>query len=169
MNTQLIFADYQAITALKARYFRAVDTKQWDDLRLVFTEDARFEGFGFGIKQGVDTLVHTLSENLAKAFSQHLGTTPDLQRTGERSVRGVWSMQDTLAWKPDLAPLSDPSIPGMRGINGYGFYEDEYTLTPDGWRISFSRLIRMRIEALTAQGSQPLNIRPRPLDPDWLA
>lgn len=169
MNTQLLFTDYQTITALKARYFRAVDTKQWHDLQLVFAEDARFEGFGFGIKQGVDTLINTLSENLAEVFSQHLGTTPDLQRNGEQSIRGVWSMQDTLAWTPDLAPLSDPNISGMRGINGYGFYEDEYTLTPAGWRISFSRLIRTRVEALTAEGSQPLAIRPRPLDPHWLA
>lgn len=169
MKPYLRSNDYQAITALKAQYFRAVDTKQWEQLRVIFTEDAKFEGFGFGIRQGVGTLVNTLGENLATVFSQHLGATPEIRLVTDQTARGVWSMRDTLTWEADLPALSDPDIPGMRGINGYGFYEDEYTRTPEGWRISFSRLVRTRVEALTSEGTHPFAIRPRPLDPTWLA
>jgi hypothetical protein len=32
----------EAIRSLKARYFRLMDTKQWDGLRSVFATDSRF-------------------------------------------------------------------------------------------------------------------------------
>ena len=35
-------ADIEAIKQLKARYFRLLDTKQWDDLKALFARDAQF-------------------------------------------------------------------------------------------------------------------------------
>ena len=35
--------DIESIKQLKARYFRFMDTKQWDEWQWVFTEDARLK------------------------------------------------------------------------------------------------------------------------------
>ncbi|WP_427869548.1 nuclear transport factor 2 family protein [Leucobacter luti] len=173
----LTFDDYLALTALKARYFRAVDTQDWEALRQVYTPDARFSGFGFGIREGVDTLIAGLSEHLAGVRSQHLGANPEfavrapVALRGVWVARGVWAMRDELHFAPGHPSLAAPSAPDMRGIRGTGFYEDEYALTRRGWRISSSRLVRTRVEALGdgAPRELPLGARARGLDPAWLA
>ena len=40
--------DLEQIRQLKARYCRFIDTKQWQLLRTLFTDGARFEGFRAG-------------------------------------------------------------------------------------------------------------------------
>lgn len=169
MSAGLAFEDYLAITALKARYFRAVDTHAWPALRDVFTADARFGGFGFGIREGVDTLMRVLGEQLSEVQSQHRGFTPEFAVRSPDLVRGVWAMADELHWPAGRTALADPTVPGMRGIRGTGFYEDEYTRTPAGWRISLSRLIRTRVEAIGDGDPHPLPLPGRGLDPAWLA
>lgn len=39
MSENAVLLDLEAIKVLKARYFRAMDTKQWDELRSCFTQD----------------------------------------------------------------------------------------------------------------------------------
>ena len=47
-------ADIEAIKRLKARYFRLMDTKQWDDFATVFAEDAVMDMSGELERNGVD-------------------------------------------------------------------------------------------------------------------
>lgn len=168
MSTTLKFADYLAITDLKARYFRAVDTQDWASLEGIFTADASFSGFGFGLKRGSANLVSTLSKALAEVESQHQGFNPSFSVTTDGIVRGVWSMRDELHWSKTSHTLSDPNVPGMTGIAGRGFYEDEYLRIDGTWRINSSKLIRTRVEALTATGSTAYELPKRNLDPLWL-
>ena len=42
IDANQMLLDIEAIKQLKARYFRYVDTKQWDDLKALFTADARW-------------------------------------------------------------------------------------------------------------------------------
>lgn len=78
-------------------------------------------------------------------------------------------MQDSLLWEPGTTALNVPDVPGMRGIEGRGYYEDEYLRTASGWRISESRLIRSRLEAIGSDGVIALPLPRRQLDPTWLA
>ena len=47
--------DIEAIKQLKARYFRMMDTKDWDGLARVFTEDVHLDmaGEGGGVTESV--------------------------------------------------------------------------------------------------------------------
>ena len=158
-----------AITDLKAQYFQHLDAKRWDQLRTVFSDDACFEGFAFESGGGPDEFVAVLSRFLADVRSQHQGFMPRFRRVNETTIRGVWSMHDYLTWEPDSRVYKGIEIEGMHGLRGYGYYEEEYRLTDKGWRISFSRLVRTRIDALVG----PLPVTPAydVLGPDaeWLA
>jgi hypothetical protein len=164
----LTFEDHLALTELKARYFRAVDTHDWPVLRAIFLADAQFAGFRFGMDAGVETLIEGLTVNFAEVQSQHRGYNPVFVVRAPGVVRGVWAMGDELHWPADFAPQLNPDIPGMCGLRGIGYYEDEYRLTSDGWRIAVSRLVRTRVEAFVVGDSRLLPLSGFTGDPNWL-
>ena len=167
-GAELSTQDHVEIAQLKARYFRFVDTHDWQSLREVFTPDARFSGFGFGIRDGVDSLIDGLAAHLGEVGSQHRGFNPELRAVTAQRARGIWAMQDSLRWEAGTTALSNEAVPGMRGIEGTGFYEDEYVRTAAGWRISASRLVRTRVEALGESALHTMQSSGRGLDPRWL-
>lgn len=150
----LDFDSFLAIADLKASYFYMLDTKQWDRLFELFTHDARFEGFAFDVTGSTAEFVAVVSAFLAGVRSQHQGSTPRFRLIRPGHVRGIWTMRDYLTWEPGSRVYKGIDVPGMHGIRGYGYYEEEYTHTADGWRISFSRLVRTRIDALV--GPEPV-------------
>ena len=138
--------DREAIKELKAQYCRCVDTKQWGPLRELFISDARFEGFG-SVPSGSrrDTFVSGVSSRLVGAVSVHHCHTPEITLLSEGCARAVWAMEDYVEWPT----ASDrPEGPAALGYRGFGFYEDEYVKTANSWKISFSRLARLRIDSL---------------------
>ncbi|NKR95383.1 hypothetical protein GS483_24965 [Rhodococcus hoagii] len=56
VNPRTTAADIEAIRALKARYFRLMDTKDWDGLAAVFTDDVTIDmtETGGGVTHSVD-------------------------------------------------------------------------------------------------------------------
>jgi len=159
-------ADATELWDLKSRYFYYLDTKQWDRLHEVFWPDARFEGFAFPADSAAD-FVRTVSHFLADVTSTHHGYQPRFRHVADGGVRGVWAMHDHLEWEPDSRIYKDIPVPGMRGIHGYGYYEDEYERRAGVWRARFSRLVRTRIDPV-------VDVAPRPrydvMGPDlrWL-
>lgn len=147
-------SDAAALWDLKSRYFYYLDTKQWDRLEEVFWPDARFEGFAFPADGAAD-FIRTVSRFLADVTSTHQGFQPRFRRAADGAVRGVWSMHDYLTWVPDGRVYKGIPVPGMRGIHGYGYYEDEYESRSGVWRVRFSRLVRTRIDPIVDGGPGP--------------
>ena len=58
--------DIEAIRQLKARYFRTMDTKDWDGMRQVFTDDVVIDTSeaGGGVVTGADEFMAFLQEAL---------------------------------------------------------------------------------------------------------
>ena len=127
--------EIEAIKQLKARYFRLLDTKRWEDWALVFTEDAQLR-WGPGpseVAQGRRTIVETVSGYLKDAVTCHHGHMPEIELLGESRARGVWAMFD-LVDHPDFL------------LRGYGHYDEEYLKEDDEWRIRSTVLTRLREE-----------------------
>lgn len=138
--------DLEDIRALKARYCRAIDTKQWEQLRKLFGPDARFEGFGSAPDGAdADAFVAGVSSRLAQAVSVHHCHTPEFVFLDADRARGVWAMQDHLEWPQ---PLALKEAPQARGFIGYGHYEEEYRRIDGKWHMTFLRLTRLRIDPL---------------------
>ena len=168
MTDSLPPADVLAISDLKARYFQYLDGKMWDRLHELYTPDARFEGYAFNDAASPEVFIETVSAFLTGVRSQHQGYMPRFAGTAG-TIRGLWAMHDYLTWEPGSRVYKGIDTPGMYGLRGYGYYEEEYTLTEDGWRISFSRLVRTRIDPLVGVPPQALPYEVMDPDPDWLA
>ena len=70
--------DLEAIKQLKARYFRLMDTKQWEAFRELFTDDAVMQSTPDPEERfvGGDEIAAKVSRALADAVSVHHGHTP---------------------------------------------------------------------------------------------
>lgn len=160
--------DIEKIKSLKSEYFYWLDMKQWDRLRMLFADDVRFEGFPFAMEDA-DAWVDGVRHFFTGVVTQHRGSMPRFQQMTDDRVRGTWSMIDYLTWEPDSRTYRGISIPGMYGICGYGYYEEEYVRTTEGWRIAFMRLTRVRIDPLTGTHvpSPAYDVIPPTID--WLA
>jgi len=143
-------ADIEAIKQTKARYFRYIDTKRWDDFAQVFADNAtmdmseeleRFGGDGSsGMLHGKESIRDFVKAVIDAAETVHHGHMPEINLTSATSAEGIWAMHDVVDFGED-APF--------RGLRGYGHYHETYTKGADGvWRIQTCKLTRLRIEAL---------------------
>jgi len=133
--------DIEQIKQLKARYFRLVDAKQWDDWALVFATDAVVEiPEGDLVFRGRDEIVANISTVMEELRTVHHGHMPEIEITGDATARGIWAMYDYVEW---------PEQDGKRvGLHGYGHYVEEYVREEGEWRIARTRLERLRVDPL---------------------
>ncbi|MQY28734.1 nuclear transport factor 2 family protein [Nocardia aurantia] len=135
-------ADIEAIRALKGRYFRTLDTKDWNGFRAVFTDDVVIDTSGSGGPrfEGADEFLAFLRPGLAEAVTVHHGHTPEIELTSATTATGVWAMADLVRW-------ADGSQ-----LTGYGHYHETYRKDGNGWRIASSALTRLRMDMAPAAG-----------------
>ncbi len=161
MNLQQL-SDVYEIQLLKARYFRYMDLRMWDEWRDLFTDDLELyiedsktpESATLAVK-GADALVAYLAASDPGKITVHQGHMPEIEFLDEDTAIGIWAMFD---WVDD---------PG-RGLasQGYGHYHEQYVRCHDGnWRISSVRLTRIRVNDVP---HQPPDQQPT-LDPTTLS
>lgn len=131
--------DLEDIRQLKARYFRALDTKDWDGLLAVFVPEVIVDmtGEGGARTEGASQFVSTVRSSIEDAVTVHHGHTPELTITAPTTARGIWAMEDKIWW-PDGSPI--------RHLHGYGHYHETYVKTGAGWRIASLSLTRLHRE-----------------------
>lgn len=128
--------DLEAIRTLKARYFRTMDTKDWEAMRQVFTDDVVVDTSeaGGSVISGADSFIVFLQDTLRGAVTVHQGHMPELDLTSATMATGIWALNDLVIW---------PN--GMR-LNGYGHYHETYEKVGDEWRIKSSKLTRLHVD-----------------------
>jgi uncharacterized protein (TIGR02246 family) len=126
----------EEIKQLKARYFRAIDTKDWAGLRAVFADDVTVDttASGGGVVHGADEFVDFLSATLAGTVTVHQGHMPEIDLTSPTTATAIWALEDLIIW------------PNGSRMTGYGHYRDAYECTDGGWRITSSTLTRLHME-----------------------
>jgi len=122
-------ADRIEIDDLITRYATAVDTKDWDLYRTVFTDDAIIDYTSAGgIRGGLGEVVEWLSHAL-KLFpmTQHLITNRHVVLEGDTATGRSYYYN----------PLGRPDGKGgMQLLFFGGYYSDRFRRTADGWRIA---------------------------------
>jgi hypothetical protein len=131
--------DIEAIKQLKARYFRFIDTKQWSQLREVFTPNVHIDvsGEGGGVYHGVDDFLAMLEPTLRDVVTVHHGHTPEIELTSPDTATGIWAMEDMLRF-PEGGPIAE--------LHGYGHYHETYVKQDGEWRIASLELVRLRVD-----------------------
>ena len=137
--------DIEAIKQLKARYFRLMDTKDWDGMRRVFTDDVVVdtESSGGGVVSGADEFMTFLQGVIGDVITVHHGHMPEIDITSPTTATGVWSMEDMLRW-PDGTELQ-----------GFGHYHETYEKIGGEWRIKTTTLTRLRIDVRERTSETP--------------
>jgi len=143
----------EEIKQLKARYFRCLDTKDWDGFADVFASDARMDMSGElrgrsrpseGITTGSQEIAAFVRRMVGDVTTVHHGHTPEIDVTSPTTATGIWAMENRLRW-PDGDPL--------RAMHGYGHYHDAYEKVQGQWRIRSTTLTRLRVDVDTADAS----------------
>ena len=134
--------DLEELKQLKARYFRFLDTKQWEAWGEVFAPDVRMEVPEGGVElDGRRAVVDGVSAALAGTTTVHHGHMPEITIIGPETATGTWAMSDYVEWPP--------GDDGTRvGLRGYGHYHEEYVKLDGRWHIAKTRLERLRIDPL---------------------
>jgi uncharacterized protein (TIGR02246 family) len=134
----------EEIKALKARYFRCMDTKDWHGYAEVFAPDAVLDvsgemgaGADGGIVAGRAAIVAFVRGAIDDVTTVHHGHTPEIDVASPTTATGVWAMEDTLRW-PEGAPI--------RGLHGFGHYHESYVKRDDRWFIASTKLTRLRVD-----------------------
>ena len=154
-------ADLYEIQVLKARYFRFLDTKQWDELRALFSDDMQIVIEDSAVPSSDEPTFASPEELLSYLraakpgkITVHQGHMPEIEFQDKDHATGIWAMHD---WVDD---------PG-RGVawQGNGHYHERYVRSADGpWRIAFIRLTRLRVDAVNPRppSGDPLLAGPIP-------
>jgi len=139
----------EQIKQLKARYFRCMDTKDWDGFTSVFAPDARmdvtgeFSGGGAdgrGVTTGNREIAAFVRASIDAVTTVHHGHTPEIDITSSTSATGVWAMEDHLWW-PEGSPISR--------MHGYGHYHETYEKVEGRWLITSTTLTRLCTDVQT--------------------
>jgi hypothetical protein len=125
-----ILQDIEAIKKLKARYWRCIDKKLWDELEEVYATDAVQEYGKDRVQGGGKAVVPWIRKGIEDVATAHGGHSPEIEITSATTARGIWALQDYLVWKS-----------GMK-LMGFGHYEDEYVKEGEEWKIKSTKVIR---------------------------
>jgi len=136
--------EIEAIKQLKARYFRLLDTRDWDGFRQVFADDVVVDvsESGGDLITGADAFVTYVSGVLAATTTVHQGHMPEITITGETTASGIWALHDIVIWDG-----------GMR-LDGFGHYHETYEKTAGAWRIKTSKLTRVHTDFVVPEKDQ---------------
>jgi hypothetical protein len=138
----------EAIRNLKARYFRFMDCKSWDQLPSVFTTDMRvIRPDGQTWMEGGANYAASLRYSLESAVSCHQGLTAEIDIIDADHAKGIWAMQDVIEWQ-DRHPRE-----GWKSILGRGHYHETYRLQDGAWRIATLTLTRLRLDIVWPDGT----------------
>ena len=116
----------EQIKKLKARYFRCMDTKDWDGFQAVFAPDATMDTTQEapehrGRRAATRNIRQFVEGSVGPVVTVHHGHMPEIEITSPTTARGVWAMQDFLQM-PEGSPL------GVKSLVGWGHYTETYEL-----------------------------------------
>jgi hypothetical protein len=138
-------SDLDQIRALKARYCRLADTKQWKEMATLFTDDAVLHFYDIDGR----LLNQVTAAEFAETIGRRVGAGQPIHHlfsheivfSSDTDATGVWAMEDLIFH--DRA--ANPDAP-FEQMHGFGHYHDTYRLTADGWRIAGQELTRLRLD-----------------------
>ncbi len=146
-------ASYE-IAQFKARYWRIMDTRDWDAYGQCFMPDAVFDVSGepaafaaagkpapegdFNLVwKGRDEIVKTVAQAYVGVDSCHQGHVHEFELTSPTTARVIWHFEDILVHA------------GRQGYRGYGYYHDTYVKVDGRWFIETTKLVRLFILPFT--------------------
>ena len=135
INAMLDLEAIELIKQLKARYFRFLDTADYEGLKTIFTQDAgihyRSPSYNHQ-RQGWDDIEAFLQESFSKTkFGIHTGHHPEITVAGDKAT-GIWYLHDKFV-----------SLDDNITFEGSAIYKDQYVKESGQWKIAYSEYDRL--------------------------
>jgi hypothetical protein len=132
-----------AVAQTKARYFRCMDTKDWEGLAAVFTPDATVDytpeaaDSSMWRASGAANIVALIQRVVGGAVSIHHGHMPEIEIRSDTSAQAIFAMEDLIFW---------PEGSRHKTLHGWGHYHETYERMGGRWLIKTLKLTRLRVE-----------------------
>lgn len=148
MDTLAKLMAIEEIKQLKARYFRFMDTRDWDAMAGVFCRDAKFDcSEGLGCKpldgdfvgsvgpvtQGREAIMDWIRDAFTNQTSVHHGHCHEITIDSETEAHGVIAMEDWIRGRDRQKKL----------LHAAGHYHERYRFEDGAWRIAETKLTRL--------------------------
>ncbi len=140
MDDAAALLEIEAIKQLKARYCRYLDTKDWQMWRGIFTDDFLSDTSQAGgtVIRGADEFVAFTRRGVGERATAHQVHAPEIELTSATTARGIWALEDVVRLAPGV------------NLRGYGHYHETYEKVDGQWRITSSKLTRLREDIFNA-------------------
>lgn len=118
--------DWHAICAAQARYCRLLDSKDWDGLRDLMTEDYAVEVPNAPQTPdtvGRDNALAHIQATVRGATAVHQIHMPEIEIDGDRA-RAICAIRERLVWEDG------------RTLTGYGYYYQGWVRQEGGWKLA---------------------------------
>ncbi len=132
---------WMELTEAKARYCRFLDTKEWQALGNLMTEDFELDlsaTSDLGTIRGREQALRTIRSSIENAVTAHQVHSPEISlndRGDEAHV--IWPMNDRVVWGDDKPSLV-----------GYGHYNERWVHRDGQWQLAAQRLTRLHMDFL---------------------
>ena len=137
----------EEIRTLKARYFRCIDTRDWEGFAACFAPDAVMDVSGEperlrkderGVYRGAEAIGAWGERAAAGIQTRHHILMPEIDVTSPSEASGIWAIEDRFWWPEGAGP--------HRTLHGWGYEYETYRKLAGSWKIQSSRFQRLRTE-----------------------
>ncbi|MDO3333924.1 nuclear transport factor 2 family protein [Mycobacteroides abscessus] len=137
MTNPAAIAAYVDLSQAKARYCRAVDTKDWNTVADLMTSDIEF-GIGDTTEEpqmvtGRHETLALLQSLVADSKTAHQVYAPEIDLDGDTATV-IWAVQDRAIFESGLS------------VTGYGHYYERWVTGGGRWRVASMKLIHLFVD-----------------------
>lgn len=141
----------EEIKQLKGRYFRFMDTRDFDAMAMVFCRDATFDCTEGGrclpvggslqgepgpVTHGRDAIMAWIRGSFVNSTSVHHGHCHEVTINSDNEAHGIVAMEDYIRGLDRSTKL----------VHGAGHYHERYRFEDGEWRIAQTKLTRLFID-----------------------
>jgi len=145
MNDLARLVAIEDIKQLKARYYRVLDTHDWEGFRSLWTPDAvmdmnfpdRILTSEDGIYRGPDAITAFAIKAVGAATSIDHALMPEIEILTATTARAIWAQEDRVFW-----PEGSPN----KSLHGFGYEHETYEMIDGKWRIKSTKLVRVKTD-----------------------
>ena len=142
----------ELIKQLKSRYFRLLDTANFDELRTVFSQSPgihyRSPSYEHKYDNWADIKAFLKQSFSATKFGIHTGHHPEISVDGDTAT-GIWYLHDKFV-----------SLDDNITFEGSAIYQDRYIKENGEWKIAFSEYDRLFEEITVRNDSMIVTSKP---------
>jgi len=135
--------DTMQIQRVMSAYCRYVDTKQWEQLRDIITDDASLRFLGVDAQTlhtftGAAGLIAACKEGISDLATVHHLHNPEINIADDQHASAIWAMEDRFY-------MTDDAGKSIRVFHGYGHYHVTFINQAGHWKIADLKLTRVRL------------------------